>query len=291
MEIKRKPAWLKINLPKGNGYKTVKNLTQGSNLHTICESGRCPNIAECWERETATFMILGNICTRACKFCDVKTGKPLPVDANEPMRVANSIKKLKLAHAVITSADRDDLDDKGAYIWAETIKKVKQLNSSLTLEVLIPDFDGISELIQQVIDTKPEVISHNLETVERLTPHIRSRAKYQLSLKVLKQIAQRGIVAKSGLMLGLGETKEEIIQTLDDMRKVGVSVVTIGQYLQPSKKNIPVQAYITPAEFSLYKKIALEKGFTHVESAPFVRSSYFSERHINLKLQSSHPEV
>ncbi|MCT4615421.1 MAG: lipoyl synthase [Marinifilaceae bacterium] len=281
MKTRRKPDWLKMQLPKNDDYVYMNNLVSKHGLHTICSSGKCPNIGECWGNKTATFMILGNICTRACKFCNVATGKPLPVDKNEPIKLARSIKIMGLKHAVITSVDRDDLEDKGASFWAEAINTVKKENPNTSLEVLIPDFDAKAELIQKVIDAKPEVISHNMETSRRLTPDVRSRAKYDLSLKVLKQIADAGIVAKSGIMLGLGETREEILEVMDDLLAVGVKVMTIGQYLQPTTKHLPVLEYVTPEQFKEYEKIGLEKGFSFVESTPLVRSSYHAEKHIN----------
>lgn len=278
---RRKPDWLKIRLPLGETVKQVRGIISEQGLHTICTSGACPNQAECWGAGTATFMILGDICTRACKFCNVKTGKPLPADLKEPERIAHSISSLKIKHAVLTSVDRDDLEDGGAAIWAETIRRVKRLDPKVTQEVLIPDFNGMKHLIQQIIDEKPEVISHNLETVRRLTPKIRTRAKYDLSLKVLKQVADSGIIAKSGIMLGLGETEEEVLEVMDDLRAVGVSVMTIGQYLQPTKNHIEVQDYIHPDQFKKYEQLGLEKGFRYVESGPMVRSSYHAEKHIH----------
>ena len=278
--MKRKPDWLKIQLPKGDDYSYVNGIVRDHGLHTICSSGKCPNVGECWGNGTATFMILGNICTRACKFCNVKTGKPLAADWKEPRRLAKSIKLMKLKHAVITSVDRDDLEDGGSGIWAETIKEIRKDNPTTTLEVLIPDFNGKQEDIQRVIDENPEVISHNLETVRRLSPEVRSRAKYDLSLQVLKQIADNGIVAKSGIMLGLGETEEEIYQVMDDLLAVGVKVMTIGQYLQPSRQHLAVEEYVTPETFKKYEAVGLEKGFTFCESTPLVRSSYHAERHV-----------
>jgi lipoyl synthase len=277
---RRKPDWLKIRLPLGDTVKQVRGIIDEHKLNTICTSGACPNQAECWGAGTATFMILGDICTRACKFCNVNTGKPLPADYKEPARVAGSIRLMKVKHAVITSVDRDDMEDGGAEIWAMTIRKVRELNPNTTMEVLIGDFNGIKHHIQKVIDEKPEVISHNMETVRRLTPVIRTRAKYDLSLKVLKQVVESGIRSKSGIMLGLGETEEEILQTMDDLREIGVEVLTIGQYLQPTKNHIEVQAYIDPEVFKKYGIIGLEKGFRHVESGPLVRSSYHAEKHI-----------
>lgn len=278
---KRKPDWLKIQLPKTGEYNWMNKTIRDHKLHTICTSGKCPNAAECWGNGTATFMILGDICTRSCKFCNVKTGKPDAVDFKEPFRIARSIQIMKLNHAVITSVDRDDLEDGGAGIWAETIRKVKELNPGITQEVLIPDFNGLKHLIQQVIDAGPEVVSHNLETVRRLTPQIRSKAKYDLSLKVLKYIASTDVVPKSGIMAGLGETPEEVFETMDDLLDAGVKVLTIGQYLQPSPEHLPVQEYVTPEQFEIYRKEGLKKGFKYVESGPLVRSSYHAEKHIN----------
>ena len=276
---RRLPRWMKMQMPKGESYSKVKNTVEKHNLNTICTSGNCPNIGDCWNRGTATFMILGEICTRACKFCGVKTGKPLPVDWDEPNRIAESVKLMNVKHCVITSVDRDDLDDGGASFWADTINKIKVINPETTIEALIPDFDNVKVNIEKVIEAKPEVISHNLETVERLTPEIRSRAKYQTSLQVIKQIADSGLVAKSGIMLGLGETKEEIIQIMDDLLAVGCKVLTIGQYLAPTKDHIPVTEYITPEKFEEYHKIGIDMGFHFVESSPLVRSSYKAENH------------
>ncbi|PKQ65855.1 lipoyl synthase [Labilibaculum filiforme] len=281
MNTRRKPDWLKIQLPKGDDYAYINGIVKENGLHTICSSGKCPNVGECWGNGTATFMILGNICTRACKFCNVPTGKPLEADWKEPKRLARSIKLMKLKHAVITSVDRDDLEDGGSGIWAETIKCIKEVTPETTLEVLIPDFNGKKEDIQRVIDKNPEVISHNLETVRRLTREVRSKAKYDLSLQVLKQISASGIVAKSGIMLGLGEKEEEIYQVMDDLLEAGVRVMTIGQYLQPTKNHLEVKEYITPEVFKKYETVGLEKGFAFVESTPLVRSSYHAERHVN----------
>lgn len=275
----RLPRWMKMKMPKGESYSKVKNLVEKHQLHTICTSGRCPNIGECWGRGTATFMILGDICTRSCKFCGVTTGKPLPVDENEPERIARSVRIMGLKHCVITSVDRDDLQDGGAEIWYQTITSVKNSNPEIKIEVLIPDFQGKSESIQKVIDAQPEVISHNLETVERLTPHIRSAAKYKRSLDVLRYIASSGITAKSGIMLGLGETEGEVYKTMDDLLDAGVTVMTIGQYLAPSKNHLQVKEYIHPEQFQKYKDAGLSKGFAFVESSPLVRSSYRAELH------------
>lgn len=277
---RRKPDWLKIKLPMGELSKKVQDTIQTHNLHTICTSGRCPNQGECWGCGTATLMIGGDICTRACRFCNVTTGKPLPLDPDEPRHVAESVRTLGLKHVVLTSVDRDDLPDLGAGHWAEVIREMRELNPSTTMEVLIPDFQSNKELVQKVIDEKPDVISHNLETVRRLTPSVRSRATYEGSLSVLRQVAGSGIAAKSGIMLGLGETREEILQVMDDLLEVGCSVMTIGQYLQPTRQNIEVKEYVTPETFAEYKRIGLEKGFRCVESGPLVRSSYHAERHV-----------
>lgn len=278
--ILRKPEWLKIKVPGGKSYISVKDIVEQNKLHTICTSGHCPNQHECWGRGTATIMILGDICTRSCRFCNVKTGRPLPVDTQEPNRVAESVKNMNLKHVVLTSVDRDDLEDAGANIWAETIRAIKRVSPGTTMETLIGDFDGREELVKLVIDAAPEVISHNLETVRRITPEVRSKAKYDRSLKVLKFIAESGIIAKSGIMLGLGETQEEIFETMRDLREVGVSVMTIGQYLQPTRKHLPVKAYIEPDVFKMYEEEGLKMGFRHVESGPLVRSSYRAEKHI-----------
>lgn len=280
MTYVRKPEWLRNKIYSDLKYSQVNSVIKEHGLHTICTSGKCPNQSECWSRGTATLMILGDICTRACKFCNTITGRPLPPDLDEPRKVAESIQLMKLKHAVITSVDRDDLPDGGAGIWAETIQRTKELNEGITLEVLIPDFDGKTDLIDYVIKASPNVISHNLETVRRLTPQIRTKAKYDTSLKVLNHIANSGLVAKTGIMLGLGETEDEIFELMDDAFANGVSVLTIGQYLQPSRKNAQVVAYIHPDKFEEYKQIALKKGFKHVESGPFVRSSYHAEKHV-----------
>jgi lipoic acid synthetase len=277
----RLPRWMKMQLPKGESYSKVKNLVAKHHLNTICTSGNCPNIGECWNRGTATFMILGDICTRNCKFCGVTTGKPLPPDPEEPRRIAESVKIMQLKHAVITSVDRDDLPDLGAGFWVETIREVKKLNPETKIEVLIPDFQGKTELIRKVIEAAPDVISHNMETVERLTPQIRSAAKYRTSLDVIRIIAESGIVSKSGIMLGLGETETEVLQVMDDLLSAGCKVMTIGQYLAPTLEHIQVKEYITPEQFEKYRTIGLEKGFSFVESSPLVRSSYRAEIHAN----------
>ncbi|MCB6971081.1 MULTISPECIES: lipoyl synthase [Butyricimonas] len=277
---RRKPEWLKIKLPMGQLSTGVLNIVRGHNLHTICTSGMCPNQGECWGAGTATFMIGGDVCTRSCKFCNVATGRPAPLDPREPENIANSVKLLELKHAVITSVDRDDLEDLGAGHWVRVIEAVKRENPNTTMEVLIPDFQGRRELVQQVIDVRPEVISHNLETVRRLSDSVRSRAKYDISLEVIRQVSESGIVSKSGIMLGLGETREEILQTMDDLRAAGCKVMTIGQYLQPTSANLEVKEYVTPEIFEEYGRIGLEKGFRHVESGPLVRSSYHAEKHV-----------
>ena len=281
-EVKlRKPKWLKTQVPAGKEYLAVRDIVEKNKLHTICTSGHCPNMAECWGRGTATLMILGDICTRSCKFCNVKTGRPFPADWKEPERVAESVKKMGVKHCVLTSVDRDDMDDGGAEIWSITIKKMKELNPQTTIEALIPDFDGNQVLIKKVIDAKPEVISHNLETVQRLTPIIRSKAKYKLSLDVIKYIAESGIRSKSGIMVGIGETEAEVYETMNDLRKVGCEVLTIGQYLQPTKKHLSVKEFVTPEMFEKYRLAGLEKGFRYVECSPLVRSSYHAEKHVH----------
>ncbi len=277
----RLPKWMKMKMPKGESYSKVKNLVETNGLHTICTSGNCPNIGECWNRGTATFMILGNICTRRCKFCAVPSGKPLAPDLEEPKKLAESVRIMEVKHCVITSVDRDDLDDQGAEIWAETIREVKCVNPETRIEVLIPDFRGKTELIQQVIDAGPDVISHNLETTERLTPFVRFASKYRRSLETLKYVAENFGRAKSGIMLGLGETHEEVLQTMDDLLEAGVKVMTIGQYLAPTTKHMPVVEYITPEKFKEYRTIGIRKGFKFVESSPLVRSSYRAEEHVN----------
>ncbi|WP_294081507.1 lipoyl synthase [Proteiniphilum sp. UBA5384] len=278
----RKPDWLKISLPQGKQYLDVREIIARKGLHTICVSGKCPNLSECWGRGTASFMILGDVCTRACRFCSVKTGSPQGiVDWNEPDRLAESIEKMNLKHCVITSVDRDDLPDLGANFWATTVRRVKERNPEVTLETLIPDFNGIEELIYKVIDAGPEIISHNMETVRRLTPKVRSRAKYDISLKTIETIAKSGKTKpKSGIMVGLGETEEEVLETMDDLIHVGCQVLTIGQYLQPTRKHLTVKEFVTPEQFRKYRAIGLEKGFKFVESGPLVRSSYHAERHV-----------
>jgi lipoic acid synthetase len=280
MEVKRKPDWLKIKLPLGSNYRNVKHIVAEHGLHTICSSGQCPNMGECWGVGTATFMILGEICTRSCKFCATRTGKPLPPDKEEPLKLAESVKLMGLKHVVITSVDRDDLDDGGTAHWVQTINAVKSINPGITIEVLIPDFDNRPELIQLIANAGPEIISHNLETVERLTSMVRSRAGYRTSLDVIRKISASGSVSKSGIMLGLGETRDEIHQTMDDLVSAGCEIFTMGQYLQPTKAHLDVAEYVHPDEFALLKIDALSRGFRIVESAPLVRSSYHAEKHI-----------
>jgi lipoic acid synthetase len=282
MERRQKPDWLKIKLPTGSNYRQVKRIVEGNHLHTICSSGRCPNMGECWGAGTATFMILGDICTRSCKFCATLSGKPLPPDADEPAKIAESIRLMVLKHVVVTSVDRDDLPDGGARHWANTILEIKSANPNTTVEVLIPDFDGKSELIALVAATAPEIISHNIETVERLTPQVRSRAKYRTSLQTVGLVGTFGLVSKSGIMVGLGETFEEVLQCMDDLRSVGCEILTIGQYLQPTKNHLEVVEYIHPDLFEDYRKAGIARGFRIVESAPLVRSSYHAENHVIL---------
>lgn len=274
--MQRKPDWLRIKLPDVKEYSGVKERLNRHRLHTICESGLCPNIAECWASGTATFMILGNVCTRSCRFCNVTTGKPLEVDCDEPQRVANAVYEMKLRHCVITSVTRDDIPDGGAEIWAQTVRCVRQKNPLTTIEILIPDFKGSTKDIQKVIDAKPHLISHNLETVRRLTKELRVYAKYDTSLSVINYISQSGIISKSGIMLGIGEKDDEVLQTMDDLLRVGCKILTIGQYLQPAKDNIQVVEYVKPETFSRYKQLALQKGFRYVESSPLTRSSFHS---------------
>jgi len=275
-----KPSWLRVKLPTGETYKKVREIVSEHSLHTICESGHCPNMGECWGEGTATFMILGNICTRSCGFCNVATGRPEPVDEFEPAKVAQSVKLMNVKHAVITSVDRDELKDGGAEIWAATVRAIRKQSPETTLETLIPDFAGKWENLQLIIDEAPEVVSHNLETVRRLTKGVRIQAKYDRSLEVLDRLSKAGIRTKSGLMLGLGETKEEVIESMDDLRNVGVNVLTLGQYLQPTPKHLDVEEFIHPDLFEEYKEIALAKGFMYVESSPLVRSSYHAEKHV-----------
>jgi lipoic acid synthetase len=276
----KKPNWLRVKLPIGEEYKHVRSLVDTHKLHTICESGNCPNMGECWGEGTATFMILGNICTRSCGFCAVATGRPEPVDWDEPQRVAEAIHLMKVKHAVITSVDRDEIKDGGSIIWFNTIKAIKTLNPTTTLETLIPDFKAEAENIQRIIDAAPEVVSHNIETVERLTKQVRIQAKYWRSMETLRILKQGGMRTKSGIMLGLGETKEEVVQTMQDLKDSNVDVITIGQYLQPTKKHLSVNRFVHPDEFKELREIGYNMGFDYVESGPLVRSSYHSEKHV-----------
>jgi lipoic acid synthetase len=276
----KKPDWLRVRLPIGEGYKNVRNLVDSHKLHTICESGNCPNMGECWGAGTATFMILGNVCTRSCGFCAVATGRPEEVDWDEPQRVAEAIFLMKVKHAVITSVDRDEIRDGGSIIWYNTIKAVRALNPGTTLETLIPDFKGEKENIDRIIAAAPEVVSHNIETVERLTRKVRIQAKYWRSMEVLRHLKDGGMRTKSGIMLGLGEEMDEVVQTMRDLRASNVDVITIGQYLQPTKKHLPVVRFVHPDEFNKLTEIGYELGFDYIECGPLVRSSYHSERHV-----------
>lgn len=279
----RLPEWLKMQRARGENYSRVKNLTARFGLHTICASGNCPNIGECWNAGTATFMILGDICTRACRFCATKTGKPLPPDPDEPGKLAAAVKILNLNHCVITSVDRDDLPDGGSSHWAMTITEIKKINPGITIEALIPDFDGKKENISRITEARPSVISHNLETVRRLTPEIRTKAKYERSLEVIRMIADSGIPAKSGIMLGLGETEDEVLETMDDLRNAGCRILTLGQYLKPAEGYMEPVEYIAPGKFEEYRLAGLRRGFDFVESSPLVRSSYHAEFHAGIK--------
>ncbi len=279
---RRLPEWLKMQRASGENYSRIKNLVANHHLHTICVSGNCPNIGECWNAGSATFLILGDICTRACKFCATKTGKPLPPDVGEPMRIAGIIQTLGLSHCVITSVDRDDLPDGGSNIWAETIRSIKKINPGITIEALIPDFDGRTEDINRIIDADPEIISHNIETVRRLTPLIRTKAKYEISLGVIKYISGKGKKSKSGFMLGLGERENEIHETMRDLRAAGCRIITVGQYLKPGLNHMEPADYITPEKFTEYRKYAMSLGFDHVECHPLVRSSFHSEKQIGI---------
>ncbi|MBX6380499.1 lipoic acid synthetase [Thermoflavifilum aggregans] len=277
---KKKPDWLRVKLPVGENYRRVRQIVDTHKLHTICESGNCPNMGECWGAGTATFMILGNICTRSCGFCAVATGRPLPVDWDEPQRVAEAIYLMKIKHAVITSVDRDELPDGGSIIWYNTIRAIRALNPETTLETLIPDFKGNWDNLQRIIDAAPEVVSHNLETVERLTRKVRIQAKYHRSLEVIRRLKQAGMRTKSGIMLGLGETRDEVLQAMEDLLNNGCDVLTLGQYLQPTPHHLPVERYVHPDEFAEYREIGYQMGFDYVESGPLVRSSYHAERHV-----------
>ena len=276
----KKPDWLRVKLPTGENYIKVRGIVSKHKLNTICESGNCPNMGECWGVGTATFMILGNICTRSCGFCAVATGKPNPADWDEPKRIAESVKLMNVKHCVITSVDRDDLKDGGSIIWAETIKEIRAISPETKFECLIPDFAGKWDNLQRIIDVKPDIVSHNIETVRRLTAQVRIQAKYDRSLEVLKRLDEAGVKTKSGIMLGLGETEQEILETIDDLAFVKCDVITMGQYLQPTPKHLPVDRFVHPDDFKKYKDYALNKGFKFVESGPLVRSSYHAEKHI-----------
>lgn len=280
MEHVKKPSWLKINIGVNDRYTETKRIVDTHGLHTICSSGRCPNMGECWGKGTATFMIGGDICTRSCKFCNTKSGRPLPLDGNEPESVACSVQLMKLSHAVITSVDRDDLEDMGASHWVKTLRKIKELNSAVTVEALIPDFQGNLELVKQVASCGANIVSHNMETVKRLTPVVRSVARYETSLEVIRAIAETGVTAKSGIMVGLGETVSEVEELMDDLLEYGCRILTIGQYLQPTHKHYPVKEYVTPQQFEAYKELGLKKGFAEVVSGPLVRSSYHAEKQL-----------
>ena len=276
-----KPKWLRVKLPTGKKYTELRGLVDKYELHTICTSGSCPNMGECWGEGTATFMILGNICTRSCGFCGVQTGRPDTVDWAEPEKVGRSIKIMGIKHAVITSVDRDDLPDQGTIIWVETVQAIRRMNPNITLETLIPDFQGREDLLDRIVTVAPEVVSHNMETVRRLTREVRIQAKYDRSLEVLRYLKQEGVHrTKSGLMLGLGETEEEVIESMEDLRNANVDIITLGQYLQPSKKHLPVAEFITPEQFKKYEILGKEMGFRHVESGALVRSSYKAHKHI-----------
>ena len=276
----KKPPWLKVKLPTGEKYRNVRQIVENNKLHTICESGNCPNMGECWGEGTATFMILGNICTRSCSFCAVATGRPLEIDHDEPKRVAEAVNLMGVKHCVLTSVDRDELSDGGASVWAETVRQVRKLNPNTTLETLIPDFKGKSECIQEIIAVHPEVVSHNMETVARLNRLVRPQAKYDRSLYVISKLKQGGMRTKSGVMLGLGERHDEVVEVMRDLLDAGCDVLTLGQYLQPTKMHIAVYEYIRPEIFAEFKSIGLEMGFKYVESGPLVRSSYHAERHL-----------
>lgn len=277
----KKPKWLRVKLPTGDNYRSVRKLVDNYKLHTICESGNCPNMGECWGEGTATFMILGNICTRSCGFCNVATGRPEAVDWEEPDRVARSVKLMKVKHAVLTSVDRDDLADGGSIIWAETVKAIRRLSPTTTLETLIPDFRGMMHNVDRIIEVHPEVVSHNIETVRRLTRQVRIQAQYDRSLEVLKYLKDNGMKrTKSGIMLGLGESDAEVLQSMEDLRGAGVDILTVGQYLQPTTRHLPVVEFVEPERFEKYKNVGMEMGFKFVESGPLVRSSYHAERHL-----------
>ncbi len=281
-EKQRKPHWLKVKAPGGVNFSNIRTMMRSKSLHTVCEEAHCPNINECWNNGTATFLILGNICTRSCGFCAIITGKPTELDWNEPRRVAESVKTMGVKHAVITSVNRDELKDGGSTIWAETIRAIRELNSDVTIEVLIPDFKGDFEALRRVIDAKPDVLNHNVETIPRLYPKVRPQAKYQRSLDILKESKRMGMHTKTGMMVGLSETKKEVLEVMDDLISINIDIMTIGQYLQPTKEHLPVARYVHPDEFEEYRNIGLQKGFKIVESGPLVRSSYHAEKHLRV---------
>lgn len=279
-QVSKRPEWLKVRAPGGESYSQLKIMMSSKKLHTVCEEAHCPNIGECWHRGTATFMILGDTCTRSCGFCAIKTGRPYHTNPKEPYEVADAVKKMGISHAVITSVNRDELEDQGSNIWAQTIIEVKRMNPNVKVEVLIPDFKGNTECLQRVLDASPDILNHNMETVPRLYSTVRPQAKYERSLFVLDYSKKQNFITKTGLMVGIGETFDEVIEVMQDLIKIKVDIVTIGQYLQPTKNHLPVDRFVSPAEFADYKKIGLEMGFKHVESGPLVRSSYHAENHI-----------
>ncbi len=279
-QIQRRPEWLKVRAPGGEIFANLKRMMRSKTLHTVCEEAHCPNIGECWGRGTATFLILGDICTRSCGFCAIKTGRPQPVDPEEPLKVAIAVQQMGISHVVITSVNRDELPDQGSIIWAKTIEEVRRLNPKVSIEVLIPDFKGDLECLQRVLDAKPNILNHNIETVPRLYRIVRPQAKYERSLRVLQYSKEKGFITKTGIMVGIGETFEEVIEVMKDLRKIGVDIFTVGQYLQPTPKHLPVDRYVSPEEFKQYKLIGIELGFRHVESGPLVRSSYHAESHV-----------
>ncbi len=276
----RRPEWLKVRAPGGENFANLKRMMRSKTLHTVCEEAHCPNIGECWERGTATFLILGEICTRSCGFCAIKTGKPEPVDPEEPLKVALAVQQMGISHVVITSVNRDELPDQGSIIWAKTVQEVRRLNPKVSIEVLIPDFKGDFDCLQRVLDAKPNILNHNVETVPRLYKLVRPQAKYDRSLQVLKYSKDKGFITKTGIMVGIGETFDEVVEVMKDIRKVNVDIFTVGQYLQPTPKHLPVDRFVTPEEFKEYRNIGIQLGFSHVESGPLVRSSYHAESHV-----------
>jgi len=275
-----RPEWLKVRAPGGETYANLKKMMRSKTLHTVCEEAHCPNIGECWGRGTATFLILGDICTRSCGFCAIKTGRPQPVDPEEPLKVALAVQQMGISHVVITSVNRDELPDQGSTIWAKTIEEVRRLNPKVSIEVLIPDFKGDLNCLQRVLDAKPNILNHNVETVPRLYRTVRPQAKYERSLRVLQYSKEQGFITKTGIMVGIGETFDEVVQVMKDLRQIDVDIFTIGQYLQPTPAHLPVDRFVTPEEFKQYKLIGIELGFRHVESGPLVRSSYHAESHV-----------